>query len=68
ARALPYQDLMIESALHPYDLGNHESTYFTIAGIQSGVGGDDSWGAPALDDYRVDASKPYQFAFKVLSK
>ena len=68
ARALPYQDLMIESALHPYDLGNHESTYFTIAGIQSGVGGDDSWGAPALDDYRVDASKPYQFAFRVLSK
>lgn len=57
-----------EAAFHPYDLGNHESTYLTIAGVQSGVGGDDSWGAPVLDQYCVDASKPYSFSFRVISE
>lgn len=68
ARILPVNDLVIEAAIHHYDLNEHQSTYVTIAGIQKGVGGDDSWGAPTLDQYLVDASKPYQFAFRVRSK
>lgn len=68
AKALPVQDLAIEAAMHHYDLNDHQSTYLTVAGIQKGVGGDDSWGAPVLDEYLVDASQAYEFSFRVRSK
>lgn len=68
AKLLPVNDLAIEAAMHHYDLNSHQSSYVTIAGIQKGVGGDDSWGAPVLDEYLVDAAKPYKFSFRVHSK
>ena len=65
--ALPYSFLEIEQARHHFELSNPEYTHLTISGIQRGVGGDDSWGAPTLEEYRVDASKAFNFSFRIQS-
>ena len=30
-----------------------------------GVGGDDSWGAPVLDEYLIDSSKDLEYKFSI---
>ena len=62
-KVLPYHDYELEAASQIYELSNPTATYLTIAGIQRGIGGDDSWGAPVLDEYRIDATKDYKFEF-----
>lgn len=67
-KALPNHDLEIESALHHYELREMQASYVTIAGIQRGIAGDDSWGAPVLPEYQIDASQEYSFSFRLRSK
>jgi beta-galactosidase len=55
----------LESATHQYELPNIHHTVVTIAGRQMGVGGDDSWGAPVLDEYLIDPSKDLDFEFTI---
>lgn len=66
-KVLPYHDFRLETAATLADLGTIDATYITVAGIQRGVGGDDSWGAPVLEAYRIDASKDYKFEFIIQS-
>ena len=67
-KVLPYHDYELEAASQIYELSNPTATYLTVAGIQRGIGGDDSWGAPVLDEYRIDASKDYKFEFIIKSQ
>ncbi|MNU09157.1 Beta-galactosidase small subunit [compost metagenome] len=55
----------LENATHHYELPNIHHTVVTIAGRQMGVGGDDSWGAPVLDEYLIDPSIDLDFEFTI---
>ena len=61
--ALPYTPHELENARHPYELPPVHYTVIRAIGIQMGVGGDDSWGAPVHPEYIPDAAKPLDFTF-----
>lgn len=63
--ALPYNAHELENARHPYDLPAVHHTYLRASLGQAGVGGDDSWGAPVLDEYTVkNEKKHFAFSFR----
>ena len=65
ASALPYNPHEIENARHPYDLPQVHHTYLRASAGQSGVGGDDTWGSPVLDEYTMkNISRKFVFKFK----
>lgn len=68
ANISPYTAFELEHATHHYELPNVHHTVVTIAGRQMGVGGDDSWGAPVLDEYLIDPAKDLSFEFTIRSK
>lgn len=60
---LPYSAYELENAMHIDELPNVRYTWVRIAAKQMGVGGDDSWGAPVHDEYRIKADKPMKLDF-----
>ena len=60
---LPYSAYELEEANRIYELPPVRHTWVRIASQQMGVGGDDSWGAPVHEEYRIDSSKPQHLAF-----
>ena len=65
AQALHYSFLELEQANHIYELSNPNYTYVTITMQQMGVGGDDSWGAPVLEEYCIPSNKNYSYSFYI---
>lgn len=59
----PYTAFELEHARHHYELPPVHYTVITLAGRQMGVGGDDSWGAPVLEEYRTPSDQDLQFEF-----
>ncbi|WP_234118343.1 glycoside hydrolase family 2 TIM barrel-domain containing protein [Clostridium hydrogenum] len=59
----PYTAFELQNALHHFELPEINYTVVTIAGRQMGVGGDDSWGAPVHEEYRIDSAKDIHFEF-----
>lgn len=49
---------MIEAARRHEDLPKPRHTYLRLLAAQMGVGGDDSWGAPIHEAYRLPAGRP----------
>ena len=65
ASALPYTPHELENAKHGYDLIRPHHTIVRISAGMYGVGGDDSWGAPTLDEYITkNEDKHLTFRFK----
>ena len=62
---LPYNCMELENALHQEDLPPVNFTNVNIIGKQMGVGGDDSWGAPVLNEYCIDSSRNLEYTFKI---
>ena len=60
--ALPYSPEELECARHPNELPKSVYTFVRV-GLQSGVGGDDSWGARVHPEYRLDNTKPMEISF-----
>ena len=60
---LPHSQLELACALHQEDLPTPAYTYLDIAAARYGVGGDDSWGAPVLAQYRLSADQPLRLSF-----
>lgn len=60
---LPYSAYELENAMHMEELPNVRYTWVRIAAKQMGVGGDDSWGAPVHEEYRIKADKPIKLEF-----
>ena len=54
---LPYSSNELEQAQYPQDLPNTKHLYVRLLEGQSGVGGDDSWGAPIHETYRYKGPK-----------
>lgn len=61
----PYTAFELEHAAHLYERPNVHYTVVTIASRQMGVGGDDSWGAPVHEEYRINAAEDYVFEFMI---
>ena len=53
ASALPYSSHELENAKHIEELPKPHHTYLRASAGQCGVGGDDSWGAPVLNEYKI---------------
>ena len=62
-QALPWTAFELQNALHPEDLPPIRRTVVRIAAAQMGVGGDDSWGAPVAERYRLPAAEPRRLRF-----
>ena len=65
ASALPYNPHELENARHAYDLPQASHTYLRASAGQTGVGGDDTWGSPVLDEYTMkNITRKFVFKFK----
>ncbi|MNO30458.1 Beta-galactosidase [compost metagenome] len=64
----PFTAFELENARHRYELPPVHYTVVTVAGRQMGVGGDDSWGAPVLEEYRISSNQNLQFEFWISDK
>ena len=65
ASALPYTAHELENAHHQYELPQVHHTYLRASLGQCGVGGDDTWGSPVLDEYTIkNESKHFEFSFR----
>lgn len=60
---LPYSASELGNALHRRELPEPSYTYVRILAKQAGVGGDDSWGAPVHDEYRIPSGRPIELSF-----
>lgn len=63
----PYTAFELENAAHSWELPDAHYTVVTVAGKQMGVGGDDSWGAPVHEEYRIRADRDMTFSFTLSS-
>ncbi len=62
ASALPYSPHEIENARHQEELPEQNYTFLKISSGQCGVGGDDTWGSPTLEEYKIkNADKHLEF-------
>ncbi len=59
----PYTAFELEHAAHAWELPAVHYTVVTVAGRQMGVGGDDSWGAPVHEEYRIPSNRNMAFEF-----
>jgi len=64
----PYTAFELENAYHPNELPNVHYTVVTVAERQMGIGGDDSWGAPVHDEFKIRADENRQFEFTIEPK
>ncbi len=62
---LPYSSYELESAMHREELAEPSYTWVRICAKQMGVGGDDSWGAPVHQEYKISAEQPMTLEFIV---
>ncbi|MDF2587144.1 MAG: Beta-galactosidase/beta-glucuronidase [Anaerocolumna sp.] len=63
--ALPYTPHELENAMHVYELPPVHYTVVKASLMQMGVGGDDSWGAPVHDEYRIpNTDLHFEFSIK----
>ena len=62
---LPYTAYELDNASHIEELPKPDKTVVRIAACQMGVGGDDSWGAPVHEEYRIPSDRPISFSFSV---
>ena len=62
---LPYSAYELDSALHREKLPEPSYTWVRIAAKQMGVGGDDSWGAPVHQEFKIEAEHPMTLQFEI---
>lgn len=62
---LPYSAYELETASHLEDLPEIQYTWIRLLACQMGVGGDDSWGAPVHEEYRIPTDQEWRAAFTI---
>lgn len=63
--ALHYSPFDLEGPKHPYQLNRRVETILGVNHRQMGVGGNDSWGAPPLEQYLLHSGRSYTYAYRV---
>ncbi len=64
ASAWPYAMEDLEKSTHDCELPRRDFVTFNVDYLQTGVGGDDSWGARPHDEYTLFC-KPYEYKFRL---
>ena len=64
---LPYNAYEIDNAMHRDELPEATYTWVRIAAKQMGVGGDDSWGAPVHQEFKISAEEAMTLEFTINS-
>lgn len=68
ANALPFSTEAIEAAKHPHEIEMDGHIHLHLDRAQRGVAGDNSWGRPPLDAYRIEAdAQSYRFWIKAIT-
>jgi len=62
---LPYSAYELDNALHREELPEPAYNWVRIAARQMGVGGDDSWGAPVHQEFKISAEKSIILEFEI---
>lgn len=62
---LPYSAYELDNALHREELPEPSYTWVRIAAKQMGMGGDDSWGAPVHQEFKIEAENPMTLQFEI---
>ena len=62
---MPYLPEEFMCCWHPDELGDPIRTVLDIAAFRKGIGGDDSWGAPVLPEYRYPSDREYVLRFRL---
>lgn len=62
---LPVSAYELECAAHQEELPPHTHTWVRILAKQMGVGGDDSWGAPVHDEYKISSEENIEVEFMI---
>lgn len=62
---LPYTAYELDNAGHIENLPKSNQTVVRITARQMGVGGDDSWGAPVHEEFRIPSDRPMTLAFSI---
>jgi len=57
----------LQNHKHPFQMPEHEETFVHIDYLQTGVGGDDSWGAHPHDQFKMRENF-YDFEFILETK
>jgi beta-galactosidase len=63
--AWPYSAADLGEAKHDYELPRRDFITVNVDGRQMGVGGDNSWGLPVHEEYRLPPKSKYVFAFSL---
>ncbi|MEO1583776.1 MAG: glycoside hydrolase family 2 TIM barrel-domain containing protein [Planctomycetota bacterium] len=64
--ALPYSVEQLDRAKHTYQLEADGSTHLSLDLAQTGVGGDNSWGARPHPEFTLRADREHRFAFRLM--
>jgi beta-galactosidase len=63
--AWPYSAADLAEAKHDHELPRRDSITVNVDGWQMGVGGDNSWGLPVHEEYRIPPKGKYRFALNL---
>ncbi|MBB5118865.1 beta-galactosidase [Streptomyces eurocidicus] len=63
--ALRWAPFDLEGLRHPHEMTARQEIVLAVNHRQMGVGGNDSWGAPPLDGYRLPADRPYSYSYRL---
>ncbi|MBQ8435713.1 MAG: DUF4981 domain-containing protein [Oscillospiraceae bacterium] len=64
---LPYSAYELDNAMHIEELPTSSYTWVRIAAKQMGVGGDDSWGAPVHQEFKISSEEAMTLEFIINS-
>ena len=62
---LPYSAYELDNAMHREELPEPTYTWVRIAAKQMGVGGDDSWGAPVHQEFKINSENSITLEFTI---
>ncbi|TKG95869.1 DUF4981 domain-containing protein [Puteibacter caeruleilacunae] len=65
--AWPYEQSALANTAHDFELKEHHNMIVNIDYRQMGVGGDNSWGHPVLEQYQLKPGK-YNYSFRISRK
>ncbi len=63
--ALHHTPADLDGPRHPYEVKRRGETHLGVNHRQMGVGGNDSWGAPPLEEYLLHADRTYRYAYRL---
>ena len=64
--AYPFRQSDLQGRTHPTDIPLRDLVTVQIAHAQTGVGGENSWGAWPLPKYQLPADRDYRYAFNII--